>query len=117
MKGPPLYDVSSSRPAGSPSALSRRPSWRAVAARSVANPSRLPLTVSAIAYAASLAETIISAAMMSSALHGWATGRPMRIASTLASRALAVTFAPGHRRSTPVSAVMIFAVLAGCTAS
>ena len=40
----------------------------------------------------------------------------MRIASTPASRAFAVTLAPGHRCSTPVSAVMIFAVLAGCSA-
>src|SRR5450755_2420712 len=113
MYGPPLYDVWSSRPAGSPSVLSRNPSWRAVAARSVANPSRLPPAVSAIAYAASLAETIIIEAIISSNGHGLAIGRPMRIVSTVASRALAVTRAPGHSRSTAVRAVMILAVLAG----
>ena len=39
----------------------------------------------------------------------------MRIVSTAASCALAVTSAAGHSRSTAVSAVMILAVLAGCT--
>ena len=46
---------------------------------------------------------------------GLSTGRPIRIVSTLASRALAVTVAPGHSRSAAVRAVMILAVLAGCT--
>ncbi len=116
MNGPPLYDVWSSRPAGSPRVLSRRPSCLAVALRSAANPSRLPPTVVAIAYAASFADTIIIDAIICSNGHGFPTGSPMRMVSTDASCALAVTFAPGQSRSTAVSAVMIFAVLAGWTA-
>ena len=114
MCGPPLYDVcvvEAGRVAERAVAAIR--AGAAVAARSVANPSRLPPTVSAIAYAASFAETIIIEASISSNGHGLATGRPMRIVSTVASRALAVTSAPGHSRSTAVRAVMILAVLAG----
>src|SRR5262245_2990782 len=115
--GPPRNDVSSSSPAGSFNVLSFIPSRRAVALRSAANASRLPLpTVSAIAYAASLAETILIAASIWSSGHCLPTSSPMRMVSTVASRASAVTVAPGHRRSTAVSAVMIFEVLAGCTA-
>ena len=85
--------------------------------RSAEKPSRLPPTVSAMAYAASFAETIISEAIIGSSGHGVPTGSPIRIVSTVASRALAVTGAPGHSRSTAVSAVMILAVLATCIAS
>ncbi len=116
MYGPPLYDVVSSRPAGSPSVLSWRPSCFAVACRSTANPSRLPPTVFANAYAASFAETINIEAIIWSIGHGLSTGKPMRIVSTLASCAFAVTSEPGQSRSIEVSAVMIFAVLAGCSA-
>ena len=67
--GPPRYEVPSSRPAGSPNVLSRMPYRLAVALSSAAKPGILPPAVSAIAYAASLADTIIIEAIV------WSNGQ------------------------------------------
>ncbi|MCZ7536883.1 MAG: hypothetical protein M5T61_13930 [Acidimicrobiia bacterium] len=58
IRGPPLNDAASSKPAGSEKVLSFIPRRAAVAARASAKPSRLPEVASAMAYAASFAETM-----------------------------------------------------------
>ena len=116
MNGPPLYDVSSSRPAGSPSVLSRRPSRLRgrgevrgepveTAADGVRRSRRRRRSPTPSSSRPSSGRT--ATACRPGGRCAWS--RPS------ASRALAVTVAPGHSRSTAVSAVMIFAVLAGCT--
>ena len=115
--GPPLYDVSSVNPAGSPNVLSRMPYRRAVSLASLAKPLMLPAADSAIAYAASLAETIIIEAIASLNGQREPAGIPILMASRPAASELTWIRASGGSRSTATSAVMILAVLAGDSAS
>src|SRR3954452_22929128 len=118
MNGPPLYDRAVSSPAGSPSVLSRNFSCRAVSLTIAAHVSRLFLpSVQPTAYAASFADSIIIAARISSRGQRVPAAKPILLVSMLAVPGQAVMIAVGASRSTAVSAVMIFAVLAGCIAS
>ena len=71
MSGPPPGAFPSSSPAGSLKVLSRIPSSRPVVASAFANAVILPDVASAIAYAASFAETTISASSASAKLQRW----------------------------------------------
>ena len=90
----------------------RMPYRLAVALRSAAKPEMLPPAVSAIAYAASLAETIIIDAI------AWSNGQvcpgvnPMHMHSRPAALGVTEIKAVGESRSTATRAVMIFTVLA-----
>jgi hypothetical protein len=76
-----------------------------------------PPPVHAIAYAASLAEFIIIAASISFIGHTDVAGIQSDSLSIDNVFGHALILASGAKRSTAVSAVKIFAVLAGCTAS
>ena len=93
--------------------LSFSPSWRPVAASARANAAMLPEVASAIAYAASFAETTISESSASAKVHRWPCFMLILLAGCAAARALTVIVASGESRSIAVSAVMILVVLAG----
>ena len=111
--GPISAFTGSSKPAGSAKVESRSPSRRPVSAMASAKASTLPLACSARAYEASLADTIIMAAMASSRFQRSPSSIPIFMAGLAAARALTTTGSSAGMRRSAVSAVTILTVLAG----